>query len=403
VAELRLLVLFALCWPGLAADTAPTLDALRSSLIGMRGKEPASDAVRGATPQLTVAKHLLRDWVESRLRALSQSGDEGAFERKLNAELGEAKLFCDEGTADRQACPDWTFLGYLNDLKFRRSGSFLILQTSVGIDCGADESAYLYSWNGEGWRRVWQTEQNTYTKDAYNPQIIHSVLISPYNKANDYIVLTLGSESWCSSGWRHVYYRAFRLGPDLQAGPLVDGNEGAYFADDPPIRGSVTQNDVLVEFRIGSIDTLVHNRAAVRRYEFDADKPKRVDPLALSLRDFVEEWLNIDWIAAAFWSESADRGSMLDWHRKLHKDSVRGEFIYPTMHCPSTPDLWQVGVDFSDPPAPLGAEPKGTYFLVRWRPPYTFTMVKVGDRPSATCTEEDRKTDDEKRTLFPPQ
>ena len=400
--QLRLLILFALCWPGLAADTAPTLDALRLSLIGMRGIAPGSDVPRGATPQLTVAKHLLRDWVESRLPALPQSGDEGALERKLNAELRDAKLFCGEGTADGQPCPDGTSVGYLNDLKFRRSGNFLILQTSAGIECGADESAYLYSWSGEGWRRVWQTEQNTYTKDAYNPQTIHSVLISPYNRANDYIVLTLGSESWCSSAWHRVYYRAFRLGPDLEAGPLMDGNEGAYVTGDPPIRGSVTQNDVVVEFTIGSIDTLVHNRAAVRHYQFDADKPKRVDPLALSPRDFVEEWLNNDWIDAAFWSESADRRSMLDWHRKLHKDSVYGNFIYPTMHCPSTPDLWQVGVDFSDPPTPLGGEPNGTYFLVRWRPPYTFTMVQVSNRPSAACTEKDRKTDDELRTLFPP-
>ena len=195
--QVRLLLLFALCWPGLAADTAPTLDAVRSSLIGMRGNALGSNGPRGATPQLTVAKHLLRDWAESRLPALSQSGDEGALERKLNAELRDAKLFCGAGAADRQPCPDWTFLGYLNDLKFRRSARFLILQTSVGIECGADESAYLYSWSGEGWRRVWQTEQNTYTKDAYKPQTIHSVLISPYNRANDYIVLTLGSESWC--------------------------------------------------------------------------------------------------------------------------------------------------------------------------------------------------------------
>ena len=26
-----------------------------------------------------------------------------------------------------------------------------------------------------------------------------------------------------------------------------------------------------------------------------------------------------------------------------------GELIYPTMHCPTTPDLWQVGVGFGDP------------------------------------------------------
>jgi hypothetical protein len=94
---------------------------------------------------------------------------------------------------------------------------------------------------------------------------------------------------------------------------------------------------------------------------------------------------------------------MLELHGKLHKDIVSGVFIYPTMHCPTTPGMWQVGVDFSDPSAPIGAEPKGIYFLVRLRPTYRFTMVQVSDIPSPECTEEDCKADDEPHTLFPPQ
>jgi hypothetical protein len=94
---------------------------------------------------------------------------------------------------------------------------------------------------------------------------------------------------------------------------------------------------------------------------------------------------------------------MSEWHTKLHKEDVSGEFLYPTMHCPATPDLWQVGVDFGDRPTPIGAPPKGTYFLVRWRPPYEFTMVQVSDSPSPACSDEDRKADDEPLTLFPRQ
>jgi len=338
--------------------------------------------------------------VESRLKGLTLDGDEGELERSLNAKLREVKLFCGANTADQQPCPDWTLLGFLDSLKFRRSRGFLILQTAIGIECGFDESAYLYSWSDEGWRRVWQTEQNTYTDKAYKPQTIHAVLISPYNRANDYVVLTLGTEPWCASNWHDVYYRAFRLGPDPDAAPLVEGAEWAFLADDPPIQGSVARNDVLVEFTIRGIDGV---RQAVRHYRIDADRVKRVDPLALSPRDFVDEWLTHDWRETTFWSESANRRSMRDWHSKLHKDFVSGRFIYPTRHCPTMPDLWQVGVDFSDPPAPIGVEPKGTYFLVRWRPPYQFTMVDVSDHPSPACAEEDRKADDEYRTLFPAQ
>src|SRR6266446_6950163 len=56
-----------LCSAARAEDAR--LDALRSSLTSMRGV-PADIAVgpRGATPQLTVAKHALRDWMEAAWR-----------------------------------------------------------------------------------------------------------------------------------------------------------------------------------------------------------------------------------------------------------------------------------------------------------------------------------------------
>jgi len=237
----RLFVLFALCLP-ILADSG--LDSLRATLIGMRGKSPDSGGPRGATPALTVVKHQLRDWAESRLKSLALRGDEGELERQLNKELREAKMICDDSAADQPRCPDWTLLGFLADLKFRRSRGFLILQTGVGIECGFDESAYLYSWTDEGWRRVWQNEQTTYAEKEYKPQSIEAVSISPYNRANDYVLLTLGVQSWCSSGWHDVYYRAFRLGPDPSAPPMVEGDEWAYIAVDPPIQGSVTRDEM---------------------------------------------------------------------------------------------------------------------------------------------------------------
>jgi len=316
----RLLPILALlCCPGLAADTR--LDALQSTVTGMRGKPPDFGGPRGATPQLTTAKHQLRDWVESRLSALSERGDEDEFQRKLNSELGGAKLFCEYFPAPGQLqCPDWTLLGFLNPLRIHRAATFLIVMTSVGIECGFDDSAYVYSWSEEGWHRVWQNEQNTYTEKEYLPQSLDAVLISPYNRTNDYLVLTLGSEPWCSSAWHSVYYRAFRLGPDLQAGPLLDRARWAYLGThNPPILGSIASDDVLVEYTVQSIDGGVHSREAVEHYKIGKKEVRRVDPFALRPRDFVDEWLNTDWQESWAWSEGTNRRSMIDWHRKLHK------------------------------------------------------------------------------------
>ena len=297
----------------------PRLEALRSTLLPMRARQPDTTAgLRGATPQLTVAKHQLLDWLEFRLGSVGQAVDVRELQRGLTLELRDAGLSCrvDEPTESR--CPEWTLSGFVGPLTVERSASFLVVTSGVGIECGYDQSAYVYSWSGAKWVRVWQNEQNIYTKDEYKPQTLRSVLISPYNRANDYLVLTLGSESWCASSWHNVYYRVYRLGPDQAAQPLVDGSEWTAVGwRDPPILGSISNDDVLIEYLRRSMDTGILAREGVFHYEIQHGEVKRTDPFALGPRDFVDEWLKTDWPESNGWSEDANRGAMLTWRRKF--------------------------------------------------------------------------------------
>ena len=211
-------------------------------------------------------------------------------------------------------------------------------------------------------------------------------------------MLTLGSYPWCSSNWQGVYYRLFPLGRDLEPAPIVNGSEYAYVGrHDPPIQGSATTDDLLVEFTVGSLDPGLTSREAIRHYKIKGGSAKRTDPLALSPSDFVDEWLTTDWKESASWCEPTNRSSMTAWRQRL-KDAPT-EFMFPTMHCLQRPDLWQVALDSS---GTQSTQPKPTYFLVRWRPPYRFRMVSVGDKPWPGCTEKDAAADQD-RTLFPVQ
>ena len=116
----RLLALLALCVPAVAEEGR--LIALRSSLVAVHAIPADSAGPRGAAPQLTVAKHQLRDWIETRLELLTRTGDEGELERKLNSELRESKLLCATDVPELQPC-------YLKGIQFGRSGGFLILKT----------------------------------------------------------------------------------------------------------------------------------------------------------------------------------------------------------------------------------------------------------------------------------
>jgi hypothetical protein len=90
---------------------------------------------RGATPELTVIKHTLRDWIESRLTALAADGDPTA--------LGGH---------------------FLDAVRLYRPplSEFVVVQTAVGINCGFDASAYACERSGDHWRRFWQSEQDDY-------------------------------------------------------------------------------------------------------------------------------------------------------------------------------------------------------------------------------------------------
>jgi hypothetical protein len=364
--------------PALADD--PALEGLRSTLVTMRGRAPEGPVrLRAATPQLTVSKHQLRDWLESRLSSFGERGDEVELSRKLNAELRQAQLVCSD-------CGE-NLSGFLVELTIRRSGGFLVVTAGVGILCGYDESAYLYRWKDGRWVRVWQNEQNTYNERDYQPQALSAVLVSSDSKGDDY-VLTLGHETWCASNWHNVYHRLFRLDSSLEGIALVDEGPWAYLgAHIPPINGSGSGDDILVEFTLGSLDVTVHSREAIRHYKMENGQARRVAPFALSPRDFVEEWLTTPWSESAAWTERANRGSVQAWHKK----EVDGGEFRPTMHCPTTPDLWQVGLESKD---------FAQYFLVRWRPPYQFSMVRASARPYPGCTAQDNAAD-ERRTLFP--
>jgi hypothetical protein len=216
-------------------------------------------------------------------------------------------------------------------------------------------------------------------------------------------ILTLGNDVGCGSTWHPVYYRVWRVdtaGSKL----LIDRSELAWmrveiYAVGSILMKSVTEDlpvDVLIEFTERSIDP-GEVREAIRHFLIDGDQIRRVDPVAPSPRDFVDEWLTRPWSESALWSAFP---SLRQWRRKLHSGFVAGSFTGPTMHCQS-PDQWQVTLEPRDAKNDFAPQSL-VYFLVRWRPRYRFTMIGVSDKPWPRCTQEDPEADDW-RTLFSTQ
>lgn len=419
-----------------AAVADPALDRIHAQLMQVRAAHNAHSPIayhhdgavdRGARPVLMDVKHELRDWIETRLRQFPHEDDPDGLAKTLSAELDAADLTCTAPQQPRRCTPnDYGFdgIGYITGVSIEMvpgsvsytgqdpsrqsvARGIFVVKTDIGILCGGDESAYVYEWSNNRLRRILDDEQIIALGRPYTPQTIDAVHVTPpMEKSKTRNILVLGHEGWCSSTWYDTYHRVWRTTPDGKPAVLLLGNATWSWlgANDPPIEGSISSTDALIEFRVGSLDDGVHSYETVRHYALDGPKPRRIDPIALGPRAFTEEWLKADWNDGNAWSDPAQVAALRMWHKKLHAGFLLGAFG-DTTRCGTHSDLWQVAIDFAKEDRDINKEQKyvgPVYFAVRWRPPYHFQMAAVGTKPLASCRDTDEEADID-RTLFPIQ
>lgn len=359
-----------------APQAAPPA-SLKTTLHQLREQYNEHQATFGATPEMTTAKHQLRDWFESRLAGLGENDDTEALSLGLHEGLESAGLIC---TDFRVECVD-SLLGYVDDIRVEREGPFLTVVTATGIWCGYDESAYVYAWDGRQWRRVWEHEQNTYTQPGYLPQTIHDVQVSAPGANRERLIMALGSPAGCGGSFKNLYARVWRMDADNRLTSVLNWTE--YGADGyPPIEGRVRADDVFIQFTVGGIAD-GEGHLAARHFKVDGSgTATQVDPIAGRPHDFVVEWLGAPWQESRARSESP---SLEPLHAQLYRKDRVGVFPEPTLRCTAGPDLWQVTTRFYEGPK--------RYYRVRWKEPYSFTMVGVSEAPYPDCTAIDSRGD----------
>ena len=404
--------------PSPSAQTPP-LDDLKATLTKIRAEAPLAKAPPDAGALVTLAKRQLREWVEQQLPT-SADGDVGPLNSKLNAQLQASGLTgastcaepddsADPAKASAQppgrqsgAC------GFVDGVEIARTeagrdGHFLTLAT--GFDnawCQVDGSAYVYQFKDGRWRLVWENEENAESA-SYAPAPVREIVVARRftedgkPEAPAPLVLTLSSALGCEGMWGAVRYRLWRVHDgDLRPPPLLSKNDGFYMGDDRTIDGRLLPDDLLVEYRNRSIDGGIHNRAFVYHFLIgDDDKVRRVAPVALNPRDFVDEWLTQPWKDVSAWTEARSKAQMRAWHsripNKAQEGFVAGAFTGPPLRCQGDSTLWQIGLSPSEgkdfDPGPV------VYFLVRWMAPYRFNMVAITPKPRASCNLADAMPD----------
>ncbi|MBZ5523180.1 MAG: hypothetical protein LAP21_13165 [Acidobacteriia bacterium] len=138
----------------------------------------------------------------------------------------------------------------------------------------------------------------------------------------------------------------------------------------------------LLATKKGSLDAGVMTRTGIFRYRLAGDKLERVQPIAMNARDFVDEWLQVDWNDARRWSDTRDLSGLEKEHDRLAalrdpKSQARPLFTYGAVRaCRDDPKHFQVELEL---------EPgEGSYFQLR-QGENSFLMLAAATQPDARC------------------
>jgi hypothetical protein len=345
---------------------------------------------RGATPALTVARHVLREWIEIRLAATPENVRERQLVAELNSALARADLFCQrvEREDDPNPCStgawDWDPSGFVFPaIQIERPvRGVLVVQLGLGIQCGTDMSAYAYEWRAGHWQRFWQYEQPIAKGVDYIPQSLDAVRVSEPDPATGARhVLMLGSMDWCSSSFYPVYVQLWRARPDSgESRQLLNLRQPAWLGGDLEIEGGVSPTQAHFEFMRDDNITLESHEAMVN-YVIHGDTLTRVDPLARNPAAFVLEWLDATWAESRRWAAPQDQARFEPEFRAVNSGDFYTE--YPTTNsCRNASGSWQVTLDLSRHDEKPGYS---LYLMVAQVSGERFEIRDIRKEPRADC------------------
>lgn len=158
-----------------------------------------------------------------------------------------------------------------------------------------------------------------------------------------------------------------------------------YDADDPIWWGgedfgqlNVDRNSFDLRFHADSIDLGIHSRLWIRHFAVEGDEVRRVAPIALSPRDFVDEWMTSPWNQASSWSRTEARPALKSWHERLQALRPTEYYAYGAIRrCGDGAARYQVELKSDAPDRDV--------YLQLEESPSAFDMIAVGAKPDPSC------------------
>jgi len=311
-----------------------------------------------------------------------------AFENYLAVQLGANEPERAAST-DPEKIPEQRPQVYGADLKLAvkkpdAKANVIGVQISFGVACGADTMLLLYEWRDQTWRPVlrWQSGDYNEVSGAYGD--FFEYVIVPEAKPGKWAVAVAHGRPWCTSRWSGFGLDIIETARGGVPQNLLFHKDGGYDrgGDSEPVLKGMTGGFEL-RLRDMSIDFDVFTRTEIYRYQIVGSNVKRVQPVAMNGRDFVDEWFRSEWNDASAWTATTNVDNLKIEHATFEKlldpknPMDRPTFKFRSVRgCSDDPKRFQVGLDLD----PGGS----TYFGIR-QGENSFTMLSASSQPDPHC------------------
>jgi hypothetical protein len=373
-----------------ASAEAADLNAVKTSLLPLRAR--SADSAGRMGQEFFTARDGLRDWITERLSSLPRNGNTESFAKTLNAEIAAADLGCVEAKApgyNRCFSPGvLDARGYLGMVDVDLVRDVLLIQAETGVVCGFDETLYAFEWEKDRWRPLLDSSQKPDANGVYTPERIQQVVFSNTDSMprDELRLIATGATPSCDRAFTPVHYRVWNVKRLVGSSVIAEAREERAFIGrrDPAISARFEGDTLLMEMDVASIDPQRRSRVVVQRLLFSKAGVSRAVPLALTPRDFVEEWVRAPWATASLWTQAGARAALEKIHADVSGANLRASFSGPTERCAKDENVMQVGLRL-----PNGER----FFRLKRDDAGIFEMRSADSAPAPDCTRPDSGLD----------
>jgi len=330
-------------------------------------------------------KESLGELVDAYMRCVPANPDAGRIKRELSESVHAFRL-PNRPMSREELPPDFGKYGFelWFDVQSAHKNRLVSITAAFDVECGSDALLFIFGRDGGQWHEVlrWQSTPYASIKDAFWS---FDSRVSPADGLGRWYVVTKHIAPWCSSTWSAIDYEALRpQAGSVKPKVLLSAEDSVWWGGGDSGTLTAKANDFDVRFHAQSIDAGVHNRVWIRHFTISSDTVTRVQPVAVSPRDFVDEWLISPWESASGWSSKAASGQLRQEHEKLSRirQAAHSLLSFNTVYrCSDSRSHYQIEV--VEETGPKFDIDRSTYFQVLGND--TYTMTRVSAIPDPRC------------------